>query len=204
MKLSLIAAMDEKRGIGIGNKLPPWKAPGDLKRFKALTTGKVVIMGRKTFESIAAMTPAGKEVLPDRMKIVISQTMEPDEYKVLVVDTLEFAVHFAKSMIHKFKMPEEIMVIGGGQVYTSTLPLATTLHLTMVKGEYECDTFFPDFKGTGKWNLSASEDFETHSFHTYDREGAKRSDDSSSAPVTPLTPETPTEGVSQELVKEPA
>lgn len=168
MKLSLIAAMDEKRGIGKDNKLPGWKAPGDLKRFKALTTGKVVIMGRKTFESIRAMTPPEKEVLPDRVKIVISTTMEPDKDKLVIVDSLEFAIHFAKSMIHKFSMPEEIMVIGGGQVYLAALPIATTLHLTMVKGEFESDTFFPDFQSVRKWNLSATEDFETHSFHTYD------------------------------------
>jgi dihydrofolate reductase len=168
MKLSLIAAMDEKRGIGKDNKLPGWKAPGDLKRFKALTTGKVVVMGRKTFESIRAMTPPEKEVLPDRVKIVISTTMEPSGDKLIVVDSLEFAIHFAKAMIQKFSMPEEIMVIGGGQVYLAALPFATTLHLTMVKGEFESDTFFPDFQSSGRWTLGATEDFETHSFHTYD------------------------------------
>lgn len=173
MKLSLIAAMDEKRGIGKDNKLPPWKAPGDLKRFKSLTTGKVVIMGRKTFQSIRDMTPPEKEVLPDRIKIVVSTTMEPANDKVLVVDSLEFAVHFAKSMVQKFNLSDEIMVIGGGQLYTAALPIASTLYLTMVKGEFECDTFFPDFQSSGKWQVSVTEDFDTHSFQTFELKSTK-------------------------------
>lgn len=169
MRISLIAAMDKNRVIGKDNKLPPWKAPGDLKRFKELTTKKVVVMGRKTWESIKSMTPPDKEVLPDRVKIVISTTMEPDQDKILIVDSLEFAIYFAKSMIQKFNMPDEIMVIGGGKVYTEALPLASRLYITKVNGEFEGDTFFPEVDFS-KWKLTEQQTFDTHEFNTYDKE----------------------------------
>ena len=168
MKVSMIAALSENRVIGKDNKLPPWKAPGDLKRFKELTTNKVVIMGRNTYQSIRDMTPKEKEVLPDRLKIVISTTMEP-EGKILVVDNLEFAMHFARAMIAKFKMPEEIMIIGGAKVYQTALPVSDRLYLTRVKGEFEGDTYFPAVDFSSGWKLVEEQVFETHSFNTYDR-----------------------------------
>ena len=196
MKLTLIAAMDEERGIGKDNQLPLWNAPGDLKRFKALTTSKVVIMGRRTFESIRDATPAGKEILPERLKIVVSTTMEPDEHKVLVVDTLEFAIHFAKSMIKKFNMLDDIMIIGGGRLYQAALPIASTLQLTMIKGIYKCDTFFPEFQKLKKWVLSSSEEFETHSFHTYDRDSSDSNEPQPTEP-TPISPSTIGEAIKE-------
>lgn len=124
--------MSENRVIGKDNKLL-WSLPQDMKRFKALTTGHTVIMGRKTYESIG-------RVLPNRINIVISGD---SAYKVpggFVAHSLDEALIIAEK-----KEKEEIFIIGGGQVYTQALPLADTLYLTIVKGAYEGDTYFPDY-----------------------------------------------------------
>lgn len=188
MKISIIAAIGEgNRAIGKDGKLPPWKAKGDLKRFKELTNGKICIMGRKTYESIKAVTPVvvdeeGKsrqEVLPGRIKIVVSTTLEPDSGQLLVVETPEFAMHFAKHMLAKFKgMSEEIMVIGGEQIYKAFLPLCTNMYLTHVKGTWEGDAFFPQVdltsdkttpEATTFWTKTFEEDCETHTFCNYEK-----------------------------------
>jgi dihydrofolate reductase len=180
MKLSIIAALDENKGIGKDGKLPPWNAPGDLKRFKELTDKKIVVMGRNTFQSIRDITPPEKEVLPGRIKIVVSTTMEPDKNKILVVDSLAFAMHFAKNMVIKFNIPQEIMIIGGAQLYEEALPLSSKMYLTLIKGTYDCDVRFPEFSKT-LWTESSKEDIgDTHSFVTFDKTEATENDNSSS------------------------
>jgi dihydrofolate reductase len=158
--VAIIAAMDKNRVIGKDNKLPPWQAPGDLKRFKSLTEGKVVVMGRKTFESI------GKP-LPKRLNLIVSRTMQPSE-GVYVARNLDEAIHQAADLGRQFNFGEEIMVIGGGEIYNQTLPVAHRLYITRVNGEYEGDAFFPEFN-ENEWELSAQEDLPTHSYLTYER-----------------------------------
>lgn len=139
--LSLIAAMGENRVIGNKGKIP-WHIPEDFKRFKSLTLGHPVIMGRKTFESI------GKP-LPKRTNIVVTRNTsftprgwnEATPKELAVVHTLEKALEMAK------KSPgcEEMFIIGGAQIYKQALPLADKLYLTIVKGDFVGDAFFPDY-----------------------------------------------------------
>jgi len=139
-RVSIIVAMDKNRLIGGENKLL-WNIPGELKRFKEITTGHPIIMGRKTHQSIG-------RVLPNRTNIII--TRDPD-YKVegaIVVNSLEQAIKAAENVIAteaKQSEPPEIFVIGGGQIYQQALPLADRLYVTVVDGEYEGDTYFPDY-----------------------------------------------------------
>ena len=157
--LCLIAAVAENRVIGKDSKLP-WHIPGDLKRFKEITMDRVVIMGRKTFESIG-------RPLPKRINIVVSTTMPPQS-EVLVSPSLTSAIDMGRSFQAHFKLPEEIMVIGGARVYQESLSLAGRLYLTKVVGHYEGDTLFPELDLT-TWKVSKQEDFPTHSFVVYDR-----------------------------------
>ncbi len=137
-RLSIIVAMGKNRLIGGDNKLL-WNIPGELKRFKEITTGHPIIMGRKTHESIG-------RVLPNRTNIII--TRDPD-YKVegtIVVHSLEEALEKAKAAPGN----DEIFVIGGGQIYAQALPLADRLYVTIVEGEYQGDTYFPDYSEFSK------------------------------------------------------
>lgn len=132
MPISLIAAVDKNGGIGIDNKMP-WHIPADLKYFKQVTTDKVVVMGRKTFESI------GSEPLPNRFNIILSQTMEPG-FNYITMDSVDKIVN------NNFINFVEVMVIGGASVYAQLLPYADTLYLTEIDAEFHCDKVFP------KWN----------------------------------------------------
>jgi dihydrofolate reductase len=130
--LSLIAVIGKNRELGKDNKLL-WHIPGDLPRFRTITTGHPVIMGRKTFESIGAL-------LPDRTNIVISShaTIEG----VTVVSSLEGAIEVAKTSPGS----DEIFIIGGGSIFDQAVHLADRLYLTVVDMEApDADTFFPDY-----------------------------------------------------------
>jgi dihydrofolate reductase len=137
-RISIIAAIAEKnRAIGKANKLL-WHIPKDLKRFKGLTVGHVIIMGQKTFDSI------GKS-LPGRTSIVISRNPEFHPENIIIAESIEESLAKAKK-IEK----EEIFVIGGGQIYQQFMPIADKLYLTIVEGEFEADTFFPDYSEFSK------------------------------------------------------
>jgi dihydrofolate reductase len=128
MRISLIVAMAENRVIGRDNQLP-WRIPEDLKHFKALTMGKPIIMGRKTYESIG-------RPLPGRDNIVITG------------DTLYRAegcqvVHSIEEALRSVGVAEEAMIIGGAALYRQTLQDADRLYLTLVKAQPEGDTWFP-------------------------------------------------------------
>jgi len=137
MNISLIAAMAKNRVIGHNNTMP-WHMPADLKRFKAITTGKPIIMGRKTFESI------GKP-LPHRQNIILSRQTE---------DTLSFdttGCTLQPSLQHALdtlKNEAEVIIIGGANVYKQALPRAHRLYLTFIDADIDGDTFFPE------WNPS--------------------------------------------------
>ncbi len=131
MEISLIVAAAENGVIGKGNQLL-WRLPDDLKRFKQLTLGHRIIMGRKTYESI------GKP-LPGRTSIVITRTSGYQAEGVLVVDSLEKAIDTARQL-----GSEETFVIGGGEVYREALAknLVDKIYLTRVQAEIKGDTFF--------------------------------------------------------------
>jgi dihydrofolate reductase len=131
--LHLIAAIGRGRAIGKGGALP-WRVPEDLKRFKALTTGHAVIMGRKTFDSIG-------RPLPNRLNIVVTRGAPDLPEGVVRCASLGEAVARAR------QTDPEPFVIGGGEIYREALPLATRLHLTLVGQDVEgCDAFFPEYE----------------------------------------------------------
>ena len=138
----LIAAMANNRAIGFENKLP-WRLSADLKRFKSLTLGNAIIMGRNTFESL------GNKPLPGRTNIVVSATLERTAENVHVTPTLELALEFARSAGANVS---KIFIIGGAQIYKSALTqnLADEIDLTVVNLEPVADTFFPEFESIFK------------------------------------------------------
>ena len=139
MKLSLIAALDRHHAIGKGNALP-WHLPADLKRFKALTLGKPVLMGRKTAESIG-------RALPGRRNLVLTRSGR------VPFDGMEAVA----SLPDALAAGEEVCVIGGGEVYALALPMATHLYLTHVETVVEgADAFFPAFDAA-QWRVAARE-----------------------------------------------
>lgn len=131
-EVSIIAALSKKdRTIGKDGALP-WRIPADMRRFRELTTGNTVIMGRKTFESI------GKP-LPNRTNIVITRDRGFSANGCLVAHSLDEAIIIATELQGK------LFIIGGGQIYTQAMDIADKLILTLVDGEFEGDTFFPDY-----------------------------------------------------------
>ncbi|PIS42944.1 MAG: hypothetical protein COT24_00920 [Candidatus Kerfeldbacteria bacterium CG08_land_8_20_14_0_20_40_16] len=136
-KISIICALAENGAIGKNNKLL-WHIPEDLKRFKTITMEHPVIMGRKTREAI------GKP-LPNRTNIVVSQSLKAIKGGY-ISSSLENAIKFAQ----KQEGGEEVFIIGGGEIYQQALPLADKLYLTLIKGSFDADTFFPDYSGFQK------------------------------------------------------
>lgn len=131
--LSIIAVIGKNHELGKDNKLL-WHIPGDLARFKRITDGHPVIMGRKTFQSI------GKP-LSNRSNIVISSDPAFHAAGIIIVDSLQHAIKSAK----KFPGHEEIFVIGGGSVYKQAIESVDKLYLTIVNATAEADTFFPNY-----------------------------------------------------------
>jgi dihydrofolate reductase len=122
--ITLIAAVSKNGFIGVNGELP-WKLPDDMAHFKNITTGNVVVMGRKTFESIG-------EPLPDRANIVISRTMDFTTPGMYGQTSLEAALEFGKNI-------GEVFVIGGGEIYESAISLADKLIITHVDEEVDGD-----------------------------------------------------------------
>ncbi len=130
MKISMIAALaSENRALGKNGDLI-YKIHDDLKRFKEITSGHIIIMGRKTYESIG-------RPLPNRTNIVISRDPNFSADGVIVAHSLEDALRISQG--------DEIFVIGGGQIYKEAIEKADKLYLTIVEGNPEADTFFPDY-----------------------------------------------------------
>jgi dihydrofolate reductase len=128
MLISLIAAVAENGAIGRDNRLL-WHIPEDLKRFRQLTTGHTVIMGRKTFDSI------GKP-LPNRHNIVVTKNASSvDGRDVVAAPSVQAALREAQG--------DEVFIIGGASIYQAAMPLAQRLYITRVHGSFEADTFFP-------------------------------------------------------------
>ena len=130
MIVSLIVAMDEKRGIGKENRLP-WRLSSDLKRFKQLTMGHHIIVGRKTYESIG-------RPLPGREMIVVTRDRKFKTEGFLIAHSIEDALALARE-----RGESEVFVCGGAEIYRRTLEKADRLYLTLVHAEVSADTFFP-------------------------------------------------------------
>lgn len=142
MKLSLIVAVSRNGVIGVDNKLP-WHLPEDLKYFKSVTMGKPLVMGRKTYDSIG-------RPLPGRTNIVVTRDPQWQAAGVEVAQSLEAALELGRSACVAAGA-DEIMVIGGEQIYRMTLPAADRLYLTQVDADVEGDAFFPDVDFS-EWN----------------------------------------------------
>ena len=127
--ITIIAAISENNALGKDNKML-WHLPDDFKRFKKVTTGHHVIMGRKTFESI------GSKALPKRTNIIITRQTSYDASCIVLADSLQRAIHIARTDTNPF-------ILGGGMVYKEAMKFADKLDITLVHHEFEADTFFP-------------------------------------------------------------
>lgn len=141
-RITMVAAMDEERGIGKDGQLP-WHIPEDLRNFKAATKDGILIMGRSTFESLKM-----KDGLPDRMNIVVSRSTDNFSEHVLCAISPEVALRTAKMIGRATR--KHIFIIGGESLYRHYLPEATHLLLTKIPSLYDCDRFFPLFN-TAEW-----------------------------------------------------
>ena len=135
MLISLIVAHSSNRVIGIDGQLP-WHIPDDLKYFKAITIGKPIIMGRKTFDSI------GKP-LPGRLNIIITKNTDLIIEECVVVNNLEAAITEAKNYLKmQDSQQEEIFIIGGAQIFKQSMQFVNKIYITEVHAEYAGDVFF--------------------------------------------------------------
>ncbi len=147
MDITIIVAIAENNAIGKNNDLL-WHISGDLKRFKEITTGHTIIMGRKTYLSLP------KRPLPNRRSIVISDIANECIPDVDVVDSIENAMKIADK-------DKENFIIGGGMVYKQFLPLANKIYLTVVHKEYDADIYFPEINYED-WEIQNKEEHLEH------------------------------------------
>ena|SRR3989344_5261315 len=153
MEISIIVAVSQNNVIGAKNKLP-WYLPADLKRFKKLTMGHHIIMGRKTFESIG-------RVLPGRVNVVVTRNLDYKEEGVVVVNSLEDAFKLAKNA-----KETEAFVIGGAEIFTETLPKVDKIYMTKVNAKIDGDVFFPSFDEK-QWKVISRKRFEADDKNLY-------------------------------------
>jgi dihydrofolate reductase len=146
--INVIAAVAENGVIGAGNKLP-WRLPEDLKRFKALTMGHTLVMGRKTFDSIG-------RPLPGRTTIVITRDLAWTREGVTVAHNLDDAIALAQG---------EVFIAGGGEIYAQAMARAERLYITHVKASVEGDTHFPAINDS--WRAVEREAHDGFDFVTY-------------------------------------
>lgn len=152
--ISLVVAVSENNAIGKNNQLL-WHLPNDLKFFKNTTWGGVVIMGRKTFESV-------NKPLPGRTNIVITKQSNWSAENVIVVNSVSDAIQNAKDLNFK-----EIFIIGGGEIYKECMLLADKIYLTKVHTTIEGDTFFPELQ-MNQWELISNKEFTSDEKHEFD------------------------------------
>lgn len=160
MRISLIAAMASNRVIGRDNRLP-WHLPTDLKRFKRLTMGHALIMGRKTFESVG-------RPLPGRSNVVVTRQEGYAPEGVRVVHSIEEALQASQG--------DEVFIAGGGDIFQQVLPVADRLYLTIIEEAFPGDAYFPEYDES-QWRLVDREDHGptedapfSWSFQTLDRQ----------------------------------
>ncbi len=164
MKVTIIAAVADNGVIGNQGQLP-WRLSADLKRFKALTMGHAMIMGRKTFDSVG-------KALPGRRNVVVTHNRDFAAENVVTVPSLESALLLVQDDDNAF-------IAGGAEIYSQSLHRADEMLLTRVHAEPEGDVTFPEFDDVNEWKLVDSEHFEAddknqypYSFLTYRRVGS--------------------------------
>jgi len=176
--------MDQKRGIGKDNKIP-WHLKDDLIKLKRLTKDHVVILGRKTYDSMVFYYNKTGRPMPGKLYIVVThdEGYKPARENGQVAHSLEEAIKianvilirqlaeknlqtrsFAKNELAQDDKKKEIFIIGGGQIFQQALPLADKLYLTIVEGDYNCDTFFPDYSEFKKVVFEESREGEGHKY----------------------------------------
>ena len=148
----LIAAVAENNALGKDNELV-WHLPNDFKRFKALTSGHHIIMGRKTFESFP-------KPLPNRTHIIITRQKEYQAEGCMIVDSMEKALEICPK-------DETSFIIGGGEIYNIGLPYTDKIEITRVHRDFEADTYFPEIDPK-EWKIILSEFNEKDEKHLYD------------------------------------
>lgn len=147
----MIAAVAENNGLGKENRMI-WHLPDDFKRFKRLTTGHHIIMGRKTFESFP-------KPLPNRTHIVITRQKDYHPEGCIVVHNIKDAIALVPN-------GEDGFIIGGGEIYSLAMPFADKLEITQVSARFEADAFFPEIYNT-EWRAVAEEFHPTDADHAY-------------------------------------
>lgn len=155
MHITLIWAMTENRVIGRDNDLP-WRLPRDMQHFRRTTRGKPVIMGRKTFVSMPG-------ALPGRMNIVVTRDRAWQAEGAHVVHDLDAAIAMARQRSLQ-DGHDEVMVIGGAEIYALALPRATRLHVTQIHAQLEGDVYFPEFDWQA-WRQMSAERYEADAEH---------------------------------------
>ena len=148
----MIAAVAENNALGKNNELI-WHLPNDFKRFKALTSGHHIIMGRKTFESFP-------KPLPNRTHVIMTRQKEYQAEGCLIVDSIEKALEICPK-------DEDSYIIGGGEIYNLGLPYADKIDITRVHRDFEADAYFP-YIDPKEWELIVSEFNEKDEKHLYD------------------------------------
>ncbi len=148
----MIAAAAENKALGKDNQLV-WHLPNDFKRFKELTTGHHIIMGRKTFESFP-------KPLPNRTHVIITRQKDYQAEDCIVVDSIEKA-------IENCPKDEDSFIIGGGEIYKLAMPFSDKIELTVVHHNFEADAFFPEIKEED-WELTNSDFQSKDEKHQYD------------------------------------
>jgi dihydrofolate reductase len=144
-RISIIVAYAANRVIGTQGRMP-WHLPEDLKRFRQLTMGHHIVMGRKTWESIGRL-------LPGRHHVIVSRQGDFAVPGAIVAHSFEAAIAACKN-------DSEVFVIGGGEIYREALAIADRIYATEIKGEYEGSVLFPEFNGT-KWRVVSRESHES-------------------------------------------
>lgn len=166
MIISIIVAMDERGGIGLKNQVP-WHLPSDLRRFKTITMGHHLIVGRKTYESIG-------RPLPGRTMIIVTRSKDYQVAGCLTASSLFDALRIAEE-----RREDEVFIGGGGTIYAQALPLVDQIYLTRVHAEVDAQVFFPsvDFN---EWKIVHQEDqaqaaseLPAYSFLVLERSGDK-------------------------------
>ena len=151
--ISIIVAIASNGAIGAKNDLL-WRLPNDMRRFKELTTGHTIIMGRKTFESLP------KGALPDRTNVVITRNANASFENCETFNDL-------KAAIDKHKNEKEVFIIGGAEIYKQAIAFADKLYVTRVHHSFEdADTFFPEINKK-EWSITDSEEFKNDEKHVF-------------------------------------
>jgi dihydrofolate reductase len=144
MIVSMVVAVDENNGIGLLGRLP-WRISSDLKRFKNLTMGHHLIMGRNTWESIG-------RALPGRTNIILSKNLDRPPENTVLKSSLEDALEYAKQ-----QGETEVFIIGGGQIYAQALPFTNRIYLSKVHTTIPADVFFPGLD-SNEWIINESKE----------------------------------------------